>query len=661
MGAIPPSKPAGSYILALALIAVFAIVSSILVANELRHQASDVRTVNRAAGQPGLTYELAEYVDAIQRGEDVDANRQRLSVANDQFVAIHLGLQFGDPDLGLSGGGSGEVNRLYSLADAPFNRILAITQVALESTPTIVQTDSLRDSAAAFRSRMDSIVFQYQREAETRTTNLQRLEFILLSATLVLLFAEGMFLFRPAAKRSAHKWHETRRQHAAERERDRAEMEYLAQFDRLTGLPNRVLFRDRLTQALERARREGGWTTVMMVGMDNFQVVNDQYGHDIGDSLLREAATRIEETLRASDTVARLGADEFAVTLENVGDAEGFEQVAQKLNTALGAPYQLNGQEVFVTASIGITISPLDGETVDELLSNADLAMHEAKEAGRNTYQFFTSELRQRTSDRLSLLTSLRQALREKEGLELYFQPKVGATSGDIVGVEALIRWHHPDEGLVPPGRFIPVAEETDLIVILGSWVIEQACLQARLWERTGVGEFIISVNVSPRQFHHGDLVESVAGSLGRSGLAPEHLELELTEGALVRDLDSARDTLEELRARGVRVSIDDFGTGYSSLSYLKRLPIDVLKIDRSFVDDITVDPDDAAISEAIIRLGQTLRMEVVAEGVETREQLAFLRDLGCDAIQGFLISRPLPAHEFEAFLSGSGRQAMAG
>lgn len=657
----PPHKPAGSYIIGLGLIALMAIVSTILVARELAIQAEDVRTINSASDQPGLTYEITQAVDRIHRSESPTVqDREALETVLDPFIATHLGLRFGDPAMGLAGNPSDEVDRLFSLTDAPFEAIVALSRAALEGSTSDQGMEALVASGDAFRARMDAIVFQYGIEAEQRATNLQRLQFVLLSASLLLLLFEGLFLFRPAARRNARKWQEARDRHAAEREQDRARLEYLAQFEALTGLPNRVLFRDRLDQALTRAAREERWVTLLHVDLDNFNVVNEEISHEVGDMVLVEAAQRISNAVRESDTVAHLGGDEFTVILEGDRESEGAERVAQKVITELARPHQAGELKLYITATVGIAVYPLDGSEADDLVRGADLAMSAAKREGTNSYRFFTSDLRRTSSERLALVTSLRQAIEEDEGLSLWYQPKLDLESGTIFGAEALLRWQHPDLGLVMPAEFIPLAEETDLIIPLGEWVIEAACTQSQRWAQEGQDDLILSVNVSSRQFHHDEFVESVSACLAETQMDPTRLELELTERTLIRDLDTALETLNNLRELGVQISIDDFGTGYSSLSYLKRLPIDILKIDRTFVDDITDNSDDAAISEAIINLGQTLNLHVIAEGVETAAQQEMLAAMGCHSLQGYHISPPLPVEEFESWMAGS-RGRLAG
>lgn len=652
-----PDKPAGRYIIGLGLIGFMMVVSTVLVARELSTQAADVNVLNLASDEPQLTYEINNAVaDLADPDADDESARASLQEALATFSEVYIGLQFGDESLDLSGAASPEVDRLLGLADPLFNQIVTIALSALAQTPTSGDVVVLELTTSAFRSRMEAVVFQYRRETQARVQSLTRLEFLLLSAGLLLLLAEGMLLFRPAARASRRRWHEVRARHAAERERDRADADYSAQFHPLTGLPNRVLFRDRLSEAMKRAERTGQWASVLFVNLDHFNDLNDQFGLETGDELLQEAAERITNTVRAADTVGHLGGDEFAVVVEGSDDTAAAESVAGKVLATLAQPYELQGHELHVTASIGVAIYPIDGEGADTLLRDSALAMYAAKDEGRNSYQFYTPELRRRTSERLALISSLRAAIESEDQLSLWYQPKLDLATGRIAGMEALVRWDHPSQGLTMPDRFIPVAEETGLIIPLDRWVLQEACRQVRDWAEEGLGDLAVSVNVSSRQFHNGDLADTVGEALRRSGVHPSQLELEVTEGTLIEDIEPARVTLDRLRNLGVRISIDDFGTGYSSLSYLKRLPIDVLKIDRSFISALPDDPDDAAISQAIVNLGHTLNMKIVAEGVETDAQYEFLRGLGCDFAQGYLIAAPLPAPRFADFVGASGQ-----
>ena len=649
----PPDKSAGRYVLGLGLIAVMMVVSTVLVARELGNQAQEVRILNVASDLPGLTYEIRSAVSELV-GDDAPDALTTLESSLGTFSQAYIGLQFGDPTLGITGAPSAEVDRLLGLADPLFNQIINISRSALDATPTRSDAALLELSSSAFRSRMEAVVFQYQREAETRVQSLARLEFALLSVGLLLLLAEAMFLFRPAVRADRRRWQEAAIRHADQRRRDRAELDYLAQFDQLTGLPNRMLFRDRLDQSIKRARRSGGWASVLFVDLDNFSVVNDQLGHEVGDELLKRAAQRISETVRAADTVAHLGGDEFAIVVEGADDTTAAESVAEKAVTSLHEPYRIDGRDLQVSASIGVAVFPVDGEDADALLRDSALAMYAAKDMGRNGVQFYTTELRRRTSERIELLSSLRTAIDTPGQLSLWYQPKLEIATGRLTGVEALVRWHHPQHGLIMPDRFIPVAEETGLIIPLDRWVLQEACRQLRVWTDDGMDDFVLSVNVSSRQFHQGELTREVQEALLASHVDPNRLEVEVTEGTLIDDIEPARVTLDRLRDLGVRISIDDFGTGYSSLSYLKRLPIDVLKIDRSFIHALPDDKDDAAISEAIVSLGHTLKMEIVAEGVETQDQFDFLGELGCDTAQGYLIAAPLPVAQFAEFVTGS-------
>ena len=634
----------GRYVIGLAAIAALAITSSLAVGRALSRQETDARVVNAAAGQVALSFELEQAGVALALGENAADRHGALAVldsAKDQMVLTHIGLSLGSEKLGLPGENSARVSVMLESVESHLSSMLDAAEAISGAPEPIGQAAALHTWAELFRSEMGSLVFEYEREAEERVRSLEKIEVVLLEAMLVLLLLEGVFLFRPAAKQIRTGWRERERRHSVERSYDQVRLNYLAQFDPLTGLANRALLWDRLDHAIVRARREGGIVTLMFVDLDDFKAVNDQFGHGTGDVLLKNVAERLAGTVRESDTVARLGGDEFTVVLEGQHRPEFVGTVAQNILDALAAPYRIGGREIFMTASIGIVVYPLDGDEVDDLVRDADIAMYAAKEAGRNNFQFFTPELRARTTERLKLIDSLRRALATGDELHLVYQPKFHLADGKMVGVEALLRWKHPEFGLVPPSRFIPLAEETDLIIPLGRWVIEEACEQAARWSNDGMPGLPVSINVSSRQFHYGDLIQTVEAALLRFGLDPGLVELELTEGTLIEDVELARRTLERLREVGVRVSVDDFGTGYSSLSYLKQFPIDALKIDRSFIDGITEDPDGAAISTAIIAMGHSLRMEVIAEGVETTDQLDILRELDCDVVQGFLLGRP--------------------
>jgi diguanylate cyclase (GGDEF)-like protein/PAS domain S-box-containing protein len=431
----------------------------------------------------------------------------------------------------------------------------------------------------------------------------------------------------------------------AQRRQAEERLAELAQYDVLTTLPNRSLFLDRLQQAMVRARRSGTMAGLMFFDLDRFKQINDTLGHAIGDRVLQVVAARLREHLREADTIARLGGDEFTLIVEGATDAASLGTVAAKVCEVLAAPMHIDGVEIFVSASVGITVYPRDATEVDELLKNADIAMYRAKQEGRNGYQFYQPEMSASASDRLYIEAGLRQAL-ARDAFELYYQPVIEVRTGRVVGMEALLRWH-ADGGMVSPASFIPVAEETGLIVEIGRWVLDAACAQAAQWQREGFGPLLLTVNVSGRQFLHRDLFDVVAGALTRSGLPPAQLGLEITESMLVHQAKEVMDTLARLDELGVGLAIDDFGTGYSSLTYLKRFPVDAIKVDQSFVRDVITDPDDAAIVRAIVAMARSLGIGVTAEGVETLAQLELLQELGCDLCQGYLFSRPVPAPAF--------------
>ncbi len=444
-------------------------------------------------------------------------------------------------------------------------------------------------------------------------------------------------------------------------ERKRAEdtIKHMAYHDSLTDLPNRALFEDRLTVALAQVRRKRRMAAVMFLDLDRFKVVNDTVGHALGDRLLQSVAERLTGLVRDGDTVARVGGDEFTLLLQEVGRAEEVAEVAERVLDALRQPWVLNGHEFRITTSIGIAMFPNDGEDVDSLLSNADTAMYRAKDQGRDNYKLYTPAMNARIVERLALENSLRHGLERGEFL-VYYQPQVDIASGKIVGMEALVRWQHPERGLVFPAEFIPVAEETGLIVPLGAWVLRTACAQNKAWQAAGFPPMRVAVNLSARQFQQRDLIEVVDEVLKETGLEARWLQLEITEGMAMQDVESNIAVLRELREMGVQIAIDDFGTGHSSLSYLSRLPIDVIKIDQSFVQDLTTDPNGAAIARSIIVMAHNLKLRVIAEGVETEEQLAFLKKRRCDEMQGYLFSKPAPAEAFEEMLRQGGRTSRA-
>jgi diguanylate cyclase (GGDEF)-like protein/PAS domain S-box-containing protein len=423
-------------------------------------------------------------------------------------------------------------------------------------------------------------------------------------------------------------------------------MSYLAQHDSVTDLPNRYLLHDRLTQAIALALRHGTRSAALFLDLDRFKHVNDTLGHFIGDRLLNEIAARLKSLVRDPDTIARHGGDEFVILLQEVSDSYQAARSATEVLASLTEPYLIEGNEIHVTCSIGISICPEDGEDADTIVKHAEAAMYQAKAQGRNNYQFFTRRINERAIKRFALEGSLRRAIAREESA-LHYQPKLDIASGKIVGAEALLRWYDRHTGSVPPAQFIPIAEESGLIIQIGEWVLREACRQNRAWQDAGLPPLAVAVNVSAVQFRDKHFIDLVARVLQETGLPPRYLELEVTETVTMQDLELTNTVLEALKTMGVALSIDDFGTGYSSLSYLKRFPIDTLKIDRSFIQDVTTDADSAAITRAIISMAKSMNHKVIAEGVESADQFEFLRAEGCDQVQGFFVSAPLAADEF--------------
>jgi diguanylate cyclase (GGDEF)-like protein len=440
-------------------------------------------------------------------------------------------------------------------------------------------------------------------------------------------------------------------QYSIERKRYQVQLEHQANYDALTGLPNRTLLHDRLRQAVY-AQRHMRAIAVVFIDLDRFKFVNDSLGHSVGDELLKNVADRLRAVLRDGDTVARLGGDEFVLILNDQNNEEVVFRAMQRVTSSVNAPMMIEGKELYVTCSAGISLYPQDGPDVDTLLKNADIAMYRAKEAGRNNFQFFTAEMNELVTERLQMELSLRHALERREFV-LHYQQKVDLKGNSLVGSEALLRWMHPEWGLVRPARFIPLAEETGLIVQIGEWVVEEACRQNAAWIKEGLEPGIVSVNLSARQFRKEGLVRAVSRILADTGLDPALLELEITESMVMHNAEVAIAILQGLKSLGVTLSVDDFGTGYSSLAYLKDLPIDVLKIDRSFVRDIKLggDPGEGVLAQAIISLGHALNLKVIAEGVETDAQLRFLAKHHCDEVQGFYFGEPVAPDAFGKLL----------
>jgi diguanylate cyclase (GGDEF)-like protein len=435
-------------------------------------------------------------------------------------------------------------------------------------------------------------------------------------------------------------------------------IEHLAYHDKLTDLPNRSMFTRSLDQALHDAKLRQRRVAVLFLDLDRFKNINDTLGHQAGDTLLQEVSTRLRSSLGANALVARLGGDEFVVMIRHAGDSGSLAAIAKNLLTAIARPFAIGGQEFRVTASLGIGVYPDDGYDERVLMKNADIAMYQAKEDGKNSFAFYSAALDQHSVERLAFESSFRHAV-EGQQFEVHYQPKVDCITGSITGVEALLRWHHADLGNVSPVKFIPVAEETGLIVPLGRWVLKTACAQQVAWVKQGLTPIRMAVNLSPRQFSDEHLREDVFSILSETGMDPTHLELEITESMLMRNVDKATVVLTAFAAKGIRLSVDDFGTGYSSLSNLKQFPIDTIKVDRSFVRDLPANKEDRAIAEAIIAMGRTLSMTVIAEGVETGEQAAFLREHGCDEFQGFYYSKAVPAAGISEMLEVQGSECL--
>lgn len=421
------------------------------------------------------------------------------------------------------------------------------------------------------------------------------------------------------------------------------ELDHLAHHDQVTGLPNRILLNDRIGQAVSRAEREGKKFAVMFLDLDQFKHINDSLGHADGDALLCSIAQRLIGSVRQSDTVSRQGGDEFVLLLPDIENAEDVAQSAQKICHAIEQPHPLGTYSLHISASIGISLYPDDGGSAESLIRNADTAMYHAKSAGRNTYRFFKAEMNARAVQRLSVEIGLRRALAENK-LVLHYQPKINLDTKTIVGIEALLRWEHPERGLLAPAQFISIAEESGLILPIGRWVLREACKQARAWLDAGMPAVTMAVNTSALELHARDFVENLSSTLADTRLDPGHLELELTESVLMHDVESTNTVLHAITGMGIKLAVDDFGTGYSSLSYLRRFPISTLKIDRSFINHVTHNADDDAIVSAIISMGKSLKQHVIAEGVETAAQAAFLRTRDCDEAQGFYFGHPLTA-----------------
>lgn len=436
-------------------------------------------------------------------------------------------------------------------------------------------------------------------------------------------------------------------------------LSHLAHYDVLTELPNRMLLQDRLSQAIELASRQGTQLALMFMDLDRFKHINDSLGHTVGDRLLQGVAHRLVACVRHSDTVSRQGGDEFIVLLPSLDHAEYAALCAQKILAALALPHNIEQHELHISVSIGISIYPDDGQDAETLIKNADIAMYHAKENGRDNFKFFEQEMNDRAILRQLTEASLRRALERQEFL-LHYQPKVNLRSGRIIGVEALIRWQHPEKGLLSPAQFVSIAEDCGLILPIGRWVLHAACLQTQAWRQAGLPPITVAVNTSAFEFRAEDFLDNLRATLTDTCMEPCYLELELTESALMRDGDASNSVLHELSGLGVRLAIDDFGTGYSSLSYLRRFPIDTLKIDQSFINQLISNPDDTSLVNAVISMGKSLKLCVIAEGVETKEQHAYLLSLDCDEVQGYYLGRPMTAEAMTALLQSGASLPLA-
>ncbi|HZV97354.1 MAG TPA: EAL domain-containing protein [Methylophilaceae bacterium] len=439
-------------------------------------------------------------------------------------------------------------------------------------------------------------------------------------------------------------------------EQAHAQMSHMAQHDYLTGLPNRALLNDRLEQAITHALRQHKKVALLYIDVDHFKHINDSLGHTVGDELLKSVAERLLSCVRHSDTISRQGGDEFILLLSEIEHSEDAAVFADKLINVLADPHILPSQQLHITLSIGISVFPDDGSDAETLIRNADTAMYHAKEHGRNNFQYFTQDMNERAVERLSMGENLRRALKNNEFV-LHYQPKVSLETGDITGAEALLRWQHPDRGLLYPEQFVSIAEDFGLIVPIGRWALKEACRQMRSWRRKGLYIELLAINISAVELRSKGFVENVRATIVESGVDPTNLEFELTESVLVHDADPAKTVLRELKDMGLQIAIDDFGTGYSSLSYLRNFPIDTLKVDQSFLHDISIGSSDAVIVSSVIAMGKSLNQQLVAEGVETLEQLQFLQSEGCDEGQGYLFSQPLIAEEFARLLKNHDRE----
>ncbi len=656
-----------AWALALTAIGVLAVGSTLLVGSTLDLQREAAAVGRRVADQRTTANRIEEGAWRLQTAPDqasaaVVVDDMQTALAN--LESTHRLLTEGAPDLDIPAPSVTDTlmgAELLRSSEADVVRIVSelgqvVAALPADAAPDEVsaQVDDLADELKAaeneYARNLDTFAGDYDLEAGTRVEQARSIDRSMLLATLALLVIEALLVFRPATRRMREVLEVRRRQTEDERARTKQQLETLARYDHLTGLANRMMFRDRLDHAVNAAERSGKRVALMYLDLDKFKDVNDQLGHDAGDELLIEVAERLQGVARRADTIARLGGDEFTVILEGLDSPDGAATVADKLLEIMEVPVDLAGRQVTVTTSIGIAVYPDDADNVEDLLRHADSAMYQAKGAGRNTFQFSTPELREANVKRLRTIAELRTAI-AKQRLRLVYQPQISVKTGELVGVEALVRWIQPDGSEVPASEFIELAEDTDLMAPLGDWVLEEACRQNVEWQRLGLPPLRMAINLSSRQFRQLNLATAIATTLNETGMDASLLELEVTEGSLVEDIDTSSATLRLLKGIGVRLAIDDFGTGYSSLSYLKKFPIDSLKIDGSFLEDLGPESsEDAAIPAAIVGLARHLGMEAAAEGVESESQLAFLRRVGCDRAQGYHVSRPLEPHQLVEF-----------
>jgi diguanylate cyclase (GGDEF)-like protein len=602
--------------------------------SDLNDIAKHAQSMQLSAAQRISTFESAGRVKAISRilrqlAESTEASAYRTF---DQAVARHSDqrtLFVGVSVIGLvvfvvwivllARSLSGRVSRLRDAA-------MQVADGKRESPIVVLGRDELADLGTAFNSMQEKVHAREQALRESHAEMESRVQ---------------------ARTRELYSANEHLKREIDERLKVEERILHQAQHDALTGLPNRILAMDRLAQAILQAQRAHSHVVLIFLDLDDFKRVNDSLVHHMGDELLVKAAQRLRETVRAEDTVARQGGDEFLIIIGGLSSPHDAEAVAEKVVASFGPSFQIGESDVVVSPSMGLAVYPFDGEDAEKLLRNADLAMYDAKEQGRNTYRYFNQKVHESSVKRLAIEHRLRGALPRGE-LRLFYQPLVSTASRKIIGAEALLRWQSPDYGLVAPDHFMAVAEHTGLIVDIGEWVLSTACAQARRWHDLGWEGFRIGVNVSPRQFRGRRLLNCLRECLERERVLPSCLQIEVTEGLLIRNQPEVREILGAFNEEGVLLALDDFGTGYSSLSYLKRFPFDILKIDREFIRDLAADPDDRALVTAAIRMGKELGLIVVAEGVETEEQLSILAGLECDVIQGFVIGEAVPAERFE-------------